>query len=134
MQKRRRSTKPSLLTLGLSELLGTGLLLFLGCMGCIGAIDSMPLPHHASSLSFGLVIMLIIQVRNKKNKYGVRISIFFLQMFGHISGAHLNPGVTMATVFLGILKPLTAVIYIVAQFVGAILGFALLKVITDIII
>lgn len=35
---------------------------------------------------------------------------------------------TLATVLLGMLKPVTAVVYVVAQFAGALLGFGLLKV------
>lgn len=54
--------------------------------------------------------------------------IFFLQIFGHISGAHLNPAVTIATVYLGYLKFTVSLIYFLAEFTGAIAGFALLKV------
>lgn len=49
-------------------------------------------------------------------------------MFGHISGAHLNPAVTIATVYLGYVKLCTSLIYFLAEFSGAIVGFALLKV------
>ncbi|XP_060516952.1 aquaporin AQPAe.a-like isoform X2 [Cylas formicarius] len=94
----------------LSELLGTTLLMFLGCMGCITQVDNPPAVHHMSSLAFGLVILLIIQI------------------FGHISGAHLNPAVTISTVIFKMLTPLMGLVYIVAQFLGALLGFALLRV------
>lgn len=63
----------------LSELLGTALLIFLGCMGCIswgpGTNSTLQM-----CLSFGLVVMIIIQI------------------FGCVSGAHLNPAVTIAAV------------------------------------
>ncbi|XP_066259169.1 aquaporin AQPAn.G-like isoform X2 [Euwallacea similis] len=94
----------------MSELLGTSLLMFLGCMGCAPQADNPPAVHHMSSLSFGLVILIIIQI------------------FGHISGAHLNPAVTISTVILKRLSPLMALVYIMAQFLGATLGFALLKI------
>lgn len=40
----------------------------------------------------------------------------------------MNPAVTIATVYLGYLKPILAPLYFVAEFAGAIAGFALLKV------
>ncbi|CAG9863152.1 unnamed protein product [Phyllotreta striolata] len=106
---RERKATPKALALFASEFLGTGLLMFLGCMGCIPQVDDPPAFHHLSSLSFGLVILLIIQA------------------FGHISGAHLNPAVTFAAVFLKVVSPLMSLVYISAQFFGGILGFALLK-------
>lgn len=52
----------------------------------------------------------------------------WFQAFGHISGAHLNPAVTLAAVILRVTSPIMAIVYIAAQFIGAVLGFALLKV------
>ncbi|XP_050309701.1 aquaporin-like isoform X2 [Anthonomus grandis grandis] len=94
----------------MSELIGTALLMFLGCMGCAPQADDPPAVHHMSSLSFGLVVLLIIQA------------------FGHISGAHLNPAVTIATVIFKMLSPAMGVIYVAGQFLGATFGFALLKI------
>jgi aquaporin related protein len=54
--------------------------------------------------------------------------IQFFQSFGHISGAHLNPAVTIATVIFGILKPVMGLVYVIAQFIGATLGYGLLKI------
>ncbi|KAJ8911830.1 hypothetical protein NQ315_012560, partial [Exocentrus adspersus] len=48
--------------------------------------------------------------------------------FGHISGAHLNPAVTICAVLTNVVTPIMAVIYVIAQFLGAILGFSLLKI------
>lgn len=51
------------------------------------------------------------------------------QIFGHISGAHLNPCVTLAAVILRVLPDyMLAPIYVIAQFTGAYLGLGLLKV------
>lgn len=50
------------------------------------------------------------------------------QIFGHISGAHLNPAVTLSTVLLKMLSPAMGVVYVAGQFLGATFGFALLKV------
>jgi len=103
-------TQPSYVVMFVAELIGTGLLMFLGCMGCVSQYDEPTPTHHMGGISFGLTVMIIIQV------------------FGHISGAHLNPAVTLATVIFGMLKPLMGLVYIVAQFVGATLGYGLLKI------
>jgi aquaporin related protein len=68
-----------LLTLFLSEVLGTGLLLFIGCGGCVDVFDFKP-NHLTICLNFGLAVMIIINI------------------FGCVSGAHLNPAVTLAAV------------------------------------
>ncbi len=54
--------------------------------------------------------------------------LLLLQMFIHISGAHLNPAVTAATIMLGIVKPEMAFIYVTADCLGACLGYKLLTV------
>ncbi|XP_019764160.1 aquaporin AQPAe.a isoform X2 [Dendroctonus ponderosae] len=107
---RKRDTRKHYFTNFMSELLGTALLMFLGCMGCAPQADNPPASHYLPSLSFGLVVLLIIQI------------------FGHISGAHLNPAVTLSTVIFKMLSPAMGAVYIMAQFLGATFGFALLKV------
>lgn len=49
-----------IVALFLSELLGTALLIFLGCMGCI--TWGQPYNHLQVCLSFGLVVMIVIQI------------------------------------------------------------------------
>lgn len=63
----------------LAELIGTAMLMFLGCMGCL-TWNGQPPSAFQSSMTFGMVVMLIIQT------------------FGCVSGAHLNPVVTLAAV------------------------------------
>lgn len=72
------------ISLFLAELIGTALLMFLGCMSCIPWNG----PPNAlqGSLAFGMVVMLIITI------------------FGCVSGAHLNPAVTIATVVYNMLS------------------------------
>ncbi len=48
----------------------------------------------------------------------------FVYSIGHISGTHINPAVTIGAWSIGKIKPLEALYYIVAQFVGA--GIAML--------
>lgn len=49
----------------LAEVIGTGLLVFLGCMGCIGGLAGIP-THLQICITFGLTVMLIIQVSSSK--------------------------------------------------------------------
>jgi aquaporin related protein len=110
MGKGKGNDSPPYMTMFVAEVLGTGFLMFLGCMGCISSYDEPEQSHHFCGITFGLTVMLIIQ------------------SFGHISGAHLNPAVTIATVIFGILKPVMGLVYVIAQFIGATLGYGLLKI------
>jgi len=108
--RKKKAALEHVLELFVAEFLGTGLLLFLGCMGCAVAPNTLPIvPHYFHALVFGLAVLICVQI------------------IAHISGAHLNPVVTLATVIFGHLKPLIGLVYIIAQFTGAILGFGLLK-------
>lgn len=49
-------------------------------------------------------------------------------MLGHISGAHLNPAVTIGAVIVGLKTIPTGIIYVIAQFIGATAGYGLLMV------
>ncbi|XP_014214758.1 aquaporin AQPcic-like [Copidosoma floridanum] len=102
-----------LLITALAEMLGTAILLLLGCMGCLGGLTSVP-PHLQITLNFGLTVMLVIQC------------------FGHISAAHINPAMTVGAVVLGKKTIREGLVYFVAQAFGAILGFGLLKVVTPV--
>lgn len=78
------SKTADVVALFLGELLGTALLLFLGCMGCISWGKE---PNNLQVvLTFGMVVMIIIQI------------------FGCVSGAHLNPVVSIAAVVYGIIN------------------------------
>lgn len=107
---RAKVTKvPSNVAICIAELVGTGLLVFIGCMGCIH-MGGGPSIHQIPALNFGLAVLLVIQI------------------FGHISGAHLNPAVTIGAVFLGVVDYKVSPFYIIGQFAGAVVGFGLLKV------
>lgn len=68
------------LSVFLAEALGTGLLVFLACLGCM--TWGQPYNHLQTVLSVGLVVLIIVQT------------------FGCISGAHINPSITVAaTIF-----------------------------------
>ena len=57
--------------------------------------------------------------------FGLSIATM-VQCFGHISGAHINPAVTVAMVLTRKLSPAKALFYLLAQSVGAIVGAAVL--------
>lgn len=48
-------------------------------------------------------------------------------MIGHVSGGHMNPAVTIAMMVNKAVSPSRAVMYVVAQTVGGILGSLILK-------
>jgi len=54
------TVKNSLIT-GLAELIGTAILVFVGCMGCVTGLGVMP-SHLQITLTFGLAVMVVIQV------------------------------------------------------------------------
>lgn len=96
-----------------AEFIGTFMLCFIGCMSCL-QWTSEPVLRVQSGLGFSMSIMLIIQI------------------FGHISGAHLNPAVSLSAFIQGIVDTIDFVSYCVAQILGAFLGFGLLKQITPV--
>ena len=77
----------------LAELLGTALLLFLGCMGCM-SWTGQPTSSFQSAFTFGMVVMLIIQA------------------FGCISGAHLNPVVTLAAIVYDLISVQVSALFV----------------------
>lgn len=53
---------------------------------------------------------------------------YFSQSIGHISGAHINPSITVAALILGKKSLSMSILYIIAQCIGGMLGYGLLKV------
>jgi len=99
-----------------AEFLGLVLLVFFGCgtaNACArGVLPNRPLPADfitCVSLAFGLTIACTAQA------------------VGHISGGHINPAVTLGILVSGKLSLLRGVLYMIAQFLGGIVGAALLK-------
>lgn len=44
------------------EIVATAILVFLGCMGCVTGIAGGSIPHEQISLTFGLAVMVSVQV------------------------------------------------------------------------
>jgi len=88
-----------------SELLATFALVFCGTGAII--IDQLSggaITHIGVALTFGLVVMCMIFA------------------FGKISGAHMNPAVSLAMVIAGELKPVKLPVYIGGQAIGALMA------------
>ncbi|KOC59814.1 Aquaporin AQPAe.a [Habropoda laboriosa] len=100
------------MTMFIAEIVGTGVLLFVGCMGSLGTMGHTPPPPLQASIAFGMTVNLLIM------------------MLGHISGAHMNPAVTIGAVIFGIKTIPTGIVYVIAQFIGATVGYGMLMTIT----
>jgi aquaporin Z len=103
-----------------AELLGTLILVFIACgvatlsFGKGFNFAGFSLAHNlsagivATALAFGLVLLALVYV------------------LGPISGCHVNPAVTIGALLTRRIEPLEGGLYIVAQFIGGILGALLL--------
>ncbi len=94
----------------LAEAIGTFMLVFAGT-GAI-AVDSVSggaVGHVGISLTFGLIVMAVIYA------------------LGDVSGAHINPAVTLGFAVARRMRPRTAAIYVVAQLIGAVLASVLVR-------
>ncbi|GAB1867058.1 Aquaporin AQPcic [Camponotus japonicus] len=104
-------TMKSTLVAGAAELIGTSILMLVGCMGCVASLGVVP-PHLQITLTFGLAVLVVIQC------------------VAHISGAHVNPAITVGAVVLGEKTIPEALVYLISQLIGATVGYGMLKVIT----
>ncbi len=93
-----------------AEFIGTFMLVFAGCGAImVDVLTGGAISHIGVALTFGLVVMVMICA------------------VGNISGAHLNPAVTIAFAAVRNFPAKTAGGYIVAQVAGALAAAALLR-------
>lgn len=87
-----------------SEFIGTFILVFAGCGAIV--VDSLTgaLGHVGIALTFGFVVTALIYA------------------FGHISGAHFNPAVTISFALMGEFEKKDVWKYVFSQILGAILA------------
>ncbi|XP_055957781.1 aquaporin AQPAe.a-like [Patella vulgata] len=91
----------------IAEFLATMLFVFLGVASTLGG--SGEAKEVKIGLTFGLAIMAMIQVT------------------GHVSGAHINPAVTIAMTVAMKISIMKAILYIVAQCAGGVIGAYILR-------
>ncbi len=99
----------SLLRRGAAELAGTFALVLAGCGAIVVDLQTGALGHGGVAATFGLVILIMIAT------------------FGHLSGAHFNPAVTVAFALIRHFPWRDVPIYIAGQLAGAALGAATLR-------
>jgi MIP family channel proteins len=101
-------TIPALHSRALAEFVGTATLITAGCGAAVVSHGSADLITIA--FAHGLAILCMVTA------------------IGHISGGHLNPAVTVAALVNRKIEPLNALVYIVAQLLGGVVGAAIVKV------
>jgi len=89
-----------------AELVGTMVLVLFGCGAAV--LGPAPFDQLAVSLAFGFAIVAMA--------YGI----------GPVSGCHVNPAVSLAAFVAGRMTAKDMAIYWVAQFIGAVIGAAIL--------
>lgn len=97
----------------LAEALGTFLLVFLGCSAAAVAALSNLTPHGSGAASLVLIGLA----------FGLALFIAVL-IVGRVSGAHVNPAVTLGLAVAGHFAWEDVPAYIVGQIVGAVVGAA----------
>ena len=93
----------------LAEAIGTFALVFAGCGAIMVDAKTGQLGHVGVAISFGLVIMVMIYA------------------LGHVSGAHLNPAVTLSFAFSRHFPRSRILPYWAAQLAGALIAAAILR-------
>ena len=93
----------------LAELVGTAVLVFMGCGSAVALGCDVTGGHLAVALAFGLSIVAMAYV------------------IGNISGCHINPAVSFAMLLNKKITIIEFLGYVVAQVIGAIAGAALIK-------
>ncbi|WP_166820343.1 MIP/aquaporin family protein [Thalassoroseus pseudoceratinae] len=96
----------------LAEVIGTFALVFTGTGAIVvnQAIDGQPVTHPGIALTFGLIVMSVI--------YAI----------GDVSGAHINPAVTIAFTVAGRFPGSQVLPYILSQCIGGLAASGLLRV------
>ncbi len=90
----------------IAELFGTFVLVFIGCGAVV--FSGVTVGHLGIAFAFGLAVVAMA--------YAI----------GPVSGAHVNPAVTLGVWSAGRMSAKDAICYIIAQFIGATLGAAVL--------
>lgn len=98
----------------ISELIGTLFLVFV--IGCVVSLYVSTSPQSQTGSDFAVVGLVHAFVL-----FGLILA------FGAVSGGHFNPAITLAAAALRRIDPVDAVVYILAQLSGGVLGALLVK-------
>lgn len=91
-----------------AEFLGTAILVAVGCGSAVVGAG-----HVGAAFAFGLVVLAMV--------YAI----------GPISGCHINPAISIAMLVAGKMKSKDCLMYIIAQFLGAVIGALILWAIAE---
>ncbi|KAK3578203.1 hypothetical protein CHS0354_015254 [Potamilus streckersoni] len=105
----------------LAEFVGTMLLVFIGCASTIqltvdGSAVTQDKLDHTRIIRIGLTFGLMIAT--------------MINCFGHVSGGHFNPAVSIPMAVIMDISPLRALMYTTSQCIGGTVGCLLLKSVT----
>ncbi len=101
----------------LAELLGTMFLVFFGCGTAVAATRYVTDQQLVAPQMFTWLIIALA--------FGLSL-VAIIAMFGRISGAHVNPAVSIACLIDGRMNLIDCVCYIAAQIIGACAGSSIL--------
>lgn len=84
------------------------------------------MPAHEILLQIGTTLFVLIGLWGACSGYGVPAAAFsfglallvFAASFGHISGVHFNPAVTIGILIAGEMQAVMAILYVVMQLLG----------------
>jgi glycerol uptake facilitator protein len=105
--------QPSLMKRAIAEMIGTWVLVFLGTGSVVTMVvffESLDAVNQAALLLIGI-------------SFGVAVLVS-IYAFGHISGTHINPAVSIALWITGRFPSKDMVTYVIAQLIGAFLASA----------
>lgn len=94
----------------LSEFFGTAILIFFGCSAVVGKLIVPEINYLTVCLSFSAAVTTSIMI------------------FGHISGAHINPAISLTAVIYGEMSLAMFILYSVFQCFGAAFGYYLITI------
>ncbi|XP_012288235.1 aquaporin-like [Orussus abietinus] len=101
-----------IVSMAISEMIGSAILVLVGCSSYIGTFDFEP-SSLTVSVVFGFAHMLC------------------MQCFSYTRELHINPAITVGALIFGKMSLILAGIFVIAQCIGSIIGYGLLKVIVQ---
>ncbi|XP_071449185.1 aquaporin AQPAe.a-like isoform X2 [Hetaerina americana] len=117
-----------------AEFVGTAILIGVGCCGAVVGIPGPitgDMPSNATEADYCARPMPIPVISSMQPAFIFGFTVMaIIQMFGHVSQAHVNPSVTVCAVVVGMISWPRAVLYVIVQCLGSIFGYGVLKLIT----